>query len=89
MEYNPLDTLEDSMCVNCVHRITRLIEPMTEDFIEYVLDKMGVDEFEDDAELLIEQHRCIITGEDIDGIVHSCNKYAPLASTFLIRENIF
>lgn len=89
MEYNPLETLEGALCVDCIHRVSRLIEPMTDEFIDYVMDKMGVDELDDDVDLLVEQHMCLITGEELDGIVHDCNKYCPSASRSIIRENIF
>ena len=89
MEYNPLETLEGSLCASCIHRVSRLIEPMTEEFIDYVLDKMGVDSVEDDVELLVEQHMCLITGDELDGIVHNCNKYVSSTSRSIIRENIF
>jgi len=89
MEYNPLETLEGSLCASCIHRVSRLIEPMTEEFIDYVLDKMGEEGIDDDVELLVEQHMCLVTGDELDGIVHDCNKYTSSASSSIIRENIY
>jgi len=85
---NPLDVLYESRCLTCMHRISRLVEPVTQEDIEYYLDVLDL-EPGTPLDLFIEQHKCLLTDEDIDGVIRECNQY-DLASKFnLIRDYRF
>lgn len=85
---NPIEMLYDSKCYTCKYRLTRLIEPATQDDIDYYME--AIDMEPDDAyDIIIEQHKCLITDEDLDGIVRECNKYTPNRNSSLIRDYKF
>lgn len=91
---NPLDILEQSKCFNCKHRFSRVITPVTQEDIDYYLGFLEEDEedeegINDDYELQIEQHICLITNEDIDGIIIECSHFEPINNMKLIREYKF
>lgn len=88
MNIDPMDIINNSLCGTCAHRFSKLIEPVTEEFRDYILEKLNIEE-DENLELFIEQHRCLITDEDIEGIVHECNRYLPAPEYRLIREYTF
>ena len=81
----PLDMIYKSKCWDCVYRLTRLVEPATPEDLEYYLSMVDIDEG-DDYDLIIEQHRCLLTDEDLDGIIRECNKYKPKQQFKLLRD---
>ena len=85
---DPEDMLRTSKCFTCQHRMSRVVEPITQEDIEYYLELLGINE-EDDVELYMEQHTCLITNEVIDGIIRECTKYKPTSMSSLIREYKF
>jgi len=82
------DIIEKSKCLHCVHKLTRTVELITKEDKEYYMELIGMDDIDDidNYEFFIEQHKCLITDEDIDGIIHSCSHYEPESKTSLIRE---
>lgn len=72
----PLEMIYKSKCWDCVYRLTRFVEPVTEEDIEYYLSMVDIDE-NNDYDLIIEQHRCLLTDEDLDGVILDCNKHKP------------
>lgn len=66
--------IEESLCYKCAYRFSRKIVPI--DFEDWGIDleEIGVDE---DDEVIIEQHVCLIMYQDLDGIVYECNRFAP------------
>ena len=85
---NPLDVLYDSKCLTCTHRISRLVEPVTQEDIEYYLDILNLDS-NNPMDLFIEQHKCLLTDEDIDGVIRECNQYELASKLNLIRDYRF
>ena len=85
---NPLDAIYKSKCFTCQHRLSRLVEPITQEDREYYLEFMDIDDT-DSYDLYIEQHKCLMTDEDLDGIILECNKYKMLNDFKLIREYKF
>lgn len=85
---NSLDVLQGSKCETCCFRMSRVVEPTTQEDIEYYLDLLNI-EVTDGYELFIEQHKCLITNEEIDGIIHVCTQYQPSTEIKLIREYKF
>lgn len=86
MNIDPFEIINKSLCGTCAHRFSRLIEPATDEYRDYIFEKLGIDEYDDDLELFIEQHRCLIADEDLEGVVHDCNMYKPAPEYRLIRE---
>lgn len=85
---NPLDELKESKCYTCKHRLARIIEPSTPEDKEYYMEVLDIDNT-DEYDLYIEQHKCLMTDEDIYGIIRECNQYSPVAQTQLLREYKF
>ena len=74
--YGEVFPLEDTICKNCVHRISRIIVPLDPESFgldEEVLSYMGI---QDNEDVIIEQHTCLITQQDMDYIVRECSQYA-------------
>lgn len=87
---NPLDMLKSSKCFSCKYRISRVVEPFTQEDRDYYIDALGIeDEDIDEYELYIEQHKCLLTDEDIDGVIIECNQYEKKRRLALIREYKF
>lgn len=76
--------IEDTICNTCKHRLTRLIIPL--DYEEWGIDpnELGIS---DDDSVIIEQHVCLITQQDLDGIVQDCNKYVNIKESVFFSEN--
>ena len=85
---NPLDMLVESRCYTCKYRFSRVVELVTPEDKEYYMEVLGIEDT-DDYDLHIEQHRCLMTDEDIDGIIRHCNQYTPTMETQLLREYKF
>jgi hypothetical protein len=67
--------LDKTICKNCAYRFSRMIEPL--DLEEYglteeVLNELGV---EDDEEVIVEQHVCLVNYQDLDAIVKECSHF--------------
>lgn len=84
----PIDILRGSKCYNCVHRLTRVIEPITKEDIEYYCSLVDI-EANDDYDLFIEQHKCLLTGEDLDGIIVDCSKFESKYKYVLLHNYKF
>lgn len=88
-DYNiPLDIMLGSKCSNCVHRLTRVIEPVTREDIDYYCSLVDI-EADDAYDLFIEQHKCLLTGEDLDGIIIDCSKFEPSDRYVLLHNYKF
>lgn len=70
----PLEMIYKSKCWNCVHRLTRTLEPVLQEELDYYLSIVDLEQG-DEYDLVIEQHRCLLTDEDIEGIVRECSQY--------------
>ena len=67
--------LDDTLCKDCIYRMSRVITPLDpEDFgiSDADLEEMGLDE---DEELMVEQHTCLISNTDMDYLVRECSHY--------------
>lgn len=72
----PEDTefpIDSSICKNCVHRFSRFLIPL--DYESYGITIEEFEDLDDDEEVIIEQHICLISQQDLDGVVKDCNKY--------------
>ena len=71
--------LEGSMCNKCKNRFSRLIVPLNYDWYDVDPDDFDLEEGE---ELIIEQHVCLISHQDLDGTVKECNHFKNLEDGF-------
>jgi len=85
---DPLDIIKKSRCLNCIHRLTRVVEPVTQEDREYYMDLLGIEDG-DTYDLFIEQHKCLVTDEDLDGIIRECSHFELKSQHCLIREYQF
>lgn len=65
--------LEASICKSCVHRFSRLLIPL--DYESYGINIEDFDNMDDEDEIIVEQHICLISQQDLDGAVKECNKF--------------
>ncbi len=91
---NTSDVAKASICFSCKHRISRVIEPVLQEDKDYYLDLLGVEDGVDSNgeeidEVMLEQHRCLLLDDDIDGIVHECNRYTPDTEFSLLKDYKF
>ena len=85
---NPLDMLTESKCYTCKHRLSRVLEPLSPEDKEYYMDVLDIEDV-GEYDLYIEQHKCLMTDEDLDGIIRECNQFTPIMETQLLREYKF
>ena len=85
---DPLDVINNSKCKNCKHLMKRTIELITQDDRNYFMPDLDLDD-DDEYDLYIEQYKCLVTSEDIEGVVVSCNYFVPSCNINLIREYKF
>ncbi len=73
--YGDLFPLDETICKECVHRLSRVIVPLDlEDFfLEEDLKEMNL---EDEEEVMVEQHTCLKTNQDMDYLVQECNQFS-------------
>lgn len=85
-DYTP-DFFEMSLCKDCEHMISRLIEPINpEDF------GMTQEEFDEEEIDVVEQNTCLILNMDIMYKVVHCNKYKKILedkSIFMGKKPLF
>ena len=82
----PVFPLEGNLCSDCINRFYRSMIPIDYEVYGINLDELEID---DDEELVLEQHTCLITNEDIDGVTKSCNHYKPRKETDFLISNKF
>lgn len=85
---NPLDMIKESKCYTCRYCLSRVIEPILPEDKAHYMELLDIEDTED-YDLYIEQHRCLVTDEDLDGITRECSQYSPKEQTLLIREYKF
>lgn len=81
--------LNESKCLYCKYRFSRIIEPITQEDIDYYSSFLDIEDLDDNYELQIEHHRCLMTDEDLDGVIIKCNHFEPVSNMKLIREYKF
>lgn len=78
--------LEDSICLTCANRLSRVFIPL--DYSSYGIDLDDFD-LEEGEPLEIEQHTCMVLNQDLDCVVSTCNKYIDASSTNLLNNYVF
>lgn len=83
-----LKILQNSKCYNCKHRLTRIIEPLTLEDMEYYNDMVDIDTL-DAYDIVVAQHKCMLTGDDLGGVVLQCSKFEPINKYILLHNYEF
>ena len=65
------------------------MEPVLQEDIDYFSSFLNVEDLDDTYELQIEQHMCLMTEEDLNGVIVECNFFEPISKMKLIREYRF
>jgi hypothetical protein len=78
--------LEDSLCLRCANRFSRVFIPLDYESYGINLDDFDLEEGEP---LEIEQHTCLATQQDLDGVVSQCNKFVSVDDKNLISNFVF
>lgn len=84
--YGNLFPLDETICKECIHRLSRIIVPLDLDdfFIEEDLNKMGLDDGESVA---VEQHACLKTNQDLNYLVQECNHFSNNTKSEFFKNN--
>lgn len=64
--------IEDTLCLKCAHRFSRVFIPLDYESYGINLDDFDLEEGEP---LEIEQHTCMALNQDLDCVVTQCNKF--------------
>ena len=75
--------IEDTLCKNCVHRMSRRLVPIDPETMGFTEDMVD-DIVGEDGELVIDQHTCLVNNQDMDYVVTNCNKYTPKGAGFFV-----
>ena len=79
--------LEDSICKNCAYRLSKVISPIDPESLGITEEDLEELDLDDDEELLIEQHTCLVTQIDMDYIVKDCNCFRNVAESEFFIHN--
>ena len=79
--------IEQSICKDCVHRFSRFLIPL--DYNSYGISLEEFEDLDDGEELIVEQHICLISQQDLDGVVRDCNKYRSEVDIAFFSKNPF
>jgi len=85
--YGEVFPIEETICKDCIYRMSRMIIPLDPESFgidEEDLEDMGLKEDED---IIMEQHTCLITGQDMDFLVKACTKYNSIETEISLFKN--
>ena len=87
--YGDLFPIEETLCNTCKFRLSRTLIPLDLDNFNINEADLKEMDLEEGSDVAVEQHTCLIVGEDMDYIVATCNKYIPDDIDSLIRHDVF
>lgn len=80
--------LDEALCRNCAFRMSIVVEPLDPETFgidEDMLLDMNLDE---DEGLIVEQHICLVSQQEMDYIVKSCNHFKSCAELSIFKTDI-
>lgn len=80
--------IEETLCKDCVHRLSRILIPIDFESLGIDPDKYGFNDEECD-EFSMEQHVCLVSNEDLETIVLKCTHFKNKNSGNLLGNNFF
>ena len=85
-QFGELFPIEDTLCNTCRFRLSRTLIPLNLD--TFNIDVDVIKEIGEGNEIAVEQHTCLIIGEDMDYIVHQCNKYESSDEVTIFKHDL-
>lgn len=72
--------MDETICRDCVFRMSKIISPV--DLESFGLDPKDLEtlDLEDGELLIVEQHTCMITNQDMDYVVKDCSHFKPMTN---------
>ena len=85
--YGEVFPIDDTICKDCIHRVSRIIVPLDPE--EFGLDEEAIKEMDlsEDETIVIEQHTCLITNQDMDYLVKGCTKFCEKGDCSIFKTN--
>ncbi len=84
----PIEIIRNSKCKDCIHRLTRVVEPVLKEDREYYISMLDIDD-SNDYDISIEQNICLLTDEELDGVIRECSRYEPERKCLLLKDYIY
>ena len=82
--YGDMFPIDETLCKDCTHRMSIVMVPLDPELYGVLAE-----ELEDDDELMVEQHTCLVSGQDMDYIVTYCNHFESTCENQLIKNRLF
>lgn len=80
-------SLNDSLCKDCTFRMSRVVKPLNLETFGITEEDLKELDLEDDDEILIEQHICLVTQDEMDYSVKKCNYFKEKKEVSLFSSN--
>lgn len=77
--------MDETLCRDCSHRFSRIIQPL--DYESWGIDPDVIDDIDPNEDILVEQHTCLITQQDLDGMVRECNRFSDIREQTFFADN--
>ena len=81
--------LDDTLCKNCVNRMSRELNPIDLEDFDLDLSENDVEDIDNGEELIVEEHTCLILNQDMFYIVKSCTHFKNKNDVSLFSTNSF
>lgn len=81
--------LEETLCKNCMYRISRTIIPIDPEVFGLDEDMINNMDLEDGEDIMLEQHTCIVLNQDMDYIVVTCNLFKDIKDASFFKNELF
>jgi hypothetical protein len=85
--HGDLFPIDETICKVCAYRMSRLIIPLELDDFGISEEDLKDIELNDDDEIMIEQHTCLIVQEDLGYLVKECTHFKDKRETSLFTSN--
>ncbi len=85
--HDDLFPIDETICRVCVYRMSRLIVPLELDDFGISEEDLKDIELNDDDEVMVEQHTCLVIQEDMDYLVRECTHFKDKREVSLFTSN--
>lgn len=85
--YGDIFPLEDTICLNCAFRMSRVIVPLDPDSFGITDEDIRDMDLEDEEDIMVEQHTCLVIQQDMDYVVRECNHYKDINEKAFFMHN--
>ncbi len=85
--HSNLFPMDETICKVCSYRMSRLVVPLELDDFGISEEDLKDIELNDDDEIMVEQHTCLIIQEDMDYLVRECTHFKDKREVSLFTSN--